>query len=58
MNTKLVTLSADEIIQLIKEQVVKREGLCISSKTSFLSIVALLDDELTQSMTNAKRSVS
>ena len=62
MKTKLIQLSAEEIIILIKEKSIQREKIVISSNSSFLSILALLDvsldNELRQRLSYARSSIS
>ena len=48
MEKKPINLSAEDIISLITEQSVKKEGFCISSNSSFLAIMSLLADELSK----------
>jgi hypothetical protein len=50
--TKLIQLSAEELISLIKEKTVQRGEIVISSTTSFLSILARLDDEMRKELSN------
>lgn len=54
--TQLINLSAEDILSLIRERPIQKDGLCISSKASFLTILALLDDELTQSLSDDRIS--
>lgn len=55
---KRIQLSAEDIISLIKERVIHKEGTCICSKVSFLVILSLLEEEITQSMSYARSSAS
>lgn len=48
MNKKSINLSAEDIISLITEHPVKKEGFCISSSSSFLAIMSLLAEELSK----------
>lgn len=52
--TKLITLTASEIISLIKEKAIQRDGICIASTSSFLAILSLLDDEMVKELPNAR----
>jgi hypothetical protein len=56
--TRLITLSAEEIINLIREKVVQKDGVCFSSSSSFLTILALLDEELVHRLPNARSAQS
>lgn len=49
-----ITLSAEEILDLLLEKTIKKENYKISSDSSFLLIMALLDMKMTQESTYAK----
>lgn len=52
--TLLITLTAEDILSLIMEKSVKRKNLCISSNSSFLAILGLLDDEMIKRLAHVK----
>lgn len=52
--TKLIQLSAEELIMLIKEKVIQRGDICIASNSSFLKVLSLLDDEMAKELPYAK----
>jgi len=49
-----IQLTSDEIISLIKEKTIKKDGFAISSNSSFLSILGLLNDEMVQELSYAR----
>jgi hypothetical protein len=50
--TKLIQLSADDLITLIKEKTIQRGDIVISSTTSFLSIIGMLEHEMIKEMSS------
>lgn len=54
METQLITLTAEELLALILEKSVQREGLCLTSAGSFLAILGLLEHEMTKSMPHVR----
>lgn len=53
MKNKSINLSAEEVISLITEQPVKKEGFCISSNSSFLAIMSLLSEKIAERLKDA-----
>lgn len=51
---KNIELSAEEIISIIKEKSISKQGINISSNASFLSIISLLDDEVNDWLLNVR----
>lgn len=43
---QLINLTPEELLSLIKEKTVKRDGICIAANASFLTILALLHEEM------------
>jgi hypothetical protein len=52
--TKLIQLSADDLLTLIKEKTIQRGDIVISSTTSFLSILGMLEHEMIKEMSSAR----
>jgi hypothetical protein len=52
--TQLITLTADEIISLIKEKTVQRDGICIACSDSFLAVLSLLEFQMAKELPHVK----
>lgn len=51
---ELINLTTKELLDLILEKNVQKENCCIASKSSFLSILALLEDEMQKRSTHVR----
>ena len=49
-----INLTADEIVKLIMEQSIEREGCRIKPNSSYLAILTLLANEMDQGISHAK----
>lgn len=49
---KNITLTDREIISLIKEKFIEKDGIIIESTSSFLSILSILEDEIIKNLKN------
>ncbi len=54
--TKLINLTLEDIMSLIKERNVEKDNIVISSNSSFLSVLNMLEKEMIKIMTYAKSS--
>jgi hypothetical protein len=53
---KLVTLELNDILTLIREKNITKDNVVISSSSSFLSIITMLEREIMEKMHNVKSS--
>lgn len=54
--TKIISLTLEDIISLIKERNVEKDNIVISSNSSFLSVLNMLEKEIIKIMNYAKSS--
>ncbi len=56
MTRQAIKLDLDDIISLIREKKIHKDNLTISSNSSFLSIITMLEREVTERMHHVKSS--
>jgi hypothetical protein len=56
MTKQAIELDLNEILSLIREKNIKKDNLTISSSSSFLSIITMLEREVTERMYYVKSS--
>lgn len=49
-----ISLTAQEIIEIMSEKSVMRDNLCISCKDSYLAVLSYLHDEMIKRMPDAR----